>query len=346
MAKAEITTRILRDEEYPRWNQLVSSSPQGSIYSTPEYLTILCNATGGTFDVVGVFRGEELCAGIGLYRQASRFGTVISNRLLLYYNSIILPKSSTQYPSRETARTLEVLTALEEYLSRLHVARLRVHSRWPGMDARVFAERGWQVQPTYTYVVPLTDLDQLWERMDKNSRRLITRCETRDVRLTIDDDFDSFYRLHYQTHVRKGAPLYLPENRYREYFASLRSLGWCQLYHLRNADGQSLATQLVLTGNHSVSHTVCAGANPDSLDWGTTYYLRWRTFQELADAGYEANDLTDAALNPVTKFKSLLGGNLTMNLVISQPDRTRYRTGKTITRFLRRGANFLRRRLK
>ncbi len=345
MAKAPITTRILREDEYPRWNQLVWSSPQGSIYSTPEYLAILCTATNGRFEIVGVFRGDELCGGIGLYQQNSRFGAIISNRLLLYYNGIVLQELSTQYPSRETAQTLELLTALEKYLSRLGRARLRVHNRWPEMDARVFSASGWQVNPTYSYVVPLTDLDELWERLDKNSRRLIGRCEKRDVKLTIDDDFDSFYRLHHQTHVRKGAPLYLPEKEYREYFESLHTLTWCRLYHLRNNENQSLATQLALTGDHPVTHTVCAGADPDFLDWGTTCYLRWQAFKDLADAGYEANDLTDAALNPVTKFKSLLGGDLTMNLVVSRPDSRTHRWGTGATKFLRRGTRFLRRRL-
>ncbi len=76
-------------------------------------------------------------------------------------------------------------------------------------------------------------------------------------------------------------------------------------------DGRAAATQLVLLGDHPVTHSVCAGAEPEWQKLGTTPYLRWKVFEQLAELGYAADDLTDAALNPVTRFKSQLGAELT-----------------------------------
>ena len=42
------------------------------------------------------------------------------------------------------------------------------------------------------------------------------------------------------------------------------------------------------------------------------------SFESLAQAGYAANDLTDASLNPVTRFKSQLGGELRATLSVSK----------------------------
>ncbi len=340
-----MTTRYLAEQAYPAWNTMVSASAEGSIYSTPEYLEILCRAAGGRFTILGVFRAEQLVGGVALYFTRTPFGESISNRLLLYYNSIVLAKHDTRYPGQRTARELEILAGLERELSSLKCVRLRLHNRCPLTDVRPFLERGWSARPQYSYVVPLADLEILQQRVDKNFKRLIRRCEQKGVVLTEDDDFDSFFALHEQTHQRKGSPLYLPRESFKRYVDDLRSAGLGCLYHARLPDGRSVAAQLVLLGEHPVTHTVCAGAEPEFMKIGTTPFLRWRAFEELAKRGYQANDLTDAALNPVTRFKSQLGGDLRMHLVVSKPDRRLFAASQKMSRLFARGKSFLKRRL-
>ncbi|MFC1476268.1 GNAT family N-acetyltransferase [Candidatus Zixiibacteriota bacterium] len=343
--KGKLSARYLTEESYPRWNRLVAASPQGSIYSTPAYLDILCRAVGGRFKILGVFRADDLIGGVALYEAKSMFGTAVSNRLLLYYNSLVLAESRSRYPAQRTKQELEILSLLEQTLSRAGYARLRLHNRWPLCDLRPFLARGWDVRPAYSYLARLDDLETLHGRIDKNFRRLINRCGSEGVTVAADDDFDSFYRLHYQTHLRKGAPLYLPQEAFRRYVHDLQASRLCRLYHARLPDGRSTATQLVLLGEHPVTHTVCAGAEPEWQKLGTTPYLRWRVFEQLAELGYAGNDLTDAALNPVTRFKSQLGAELTMNMVISRPDQRIYKIGQDLTQFSRRLNSYIRRRI-
>lgn len=342
--KSTLTAQYLTEEMYGSWNRLLAGSPQGSIYSTPEYLDVLCAVAGGRFKILGVLRGDELVAGTALYEAPSMFGTAVSNRLLLYYNTLILAESTSRYPSQRAAQELEILSLLEQHLAATTYARLRLHNRWPLFDLRPFLATGWDVRPSYTYIAHFADLKALWECVDKNFRRLIRRCEAQEVTVTDDDDFDSFYRLHYQTHLRKGSPLYLPRAAFQSYIERLKALGLCRLYHARLADGRVAATQLVLLGNFPVTHSVCAGAEPEFQNLGTTPYLRWKVFENLAELGYRANDLTDAALNPVTRFKSQLGAELTMNLVLSRRDKRLYKISQDLSRFYHRAGSYLRRK--
>ena len=219
------------------------------------------------------------------------------------------------------------MQALEESLSALGYGRILLRNRSSISDLRAFLSRGWKAWPSYSFVVSIAELSSTWERIEQNLRRLIVRCEDRNISFTDDDDFDSFYKLHYVLHQRKGAPLYLPKNQFRRYFEGLKKQGLCRLYHARGQDGRSLATQLVLLGCHPVSHTVCAAAEAEFLNLGTTPFLRWKAFGAVAQLGYQANDLTDAALNTVTRFKSQLGGELEVNFVLTRPDTFRYRIG-------------------
>jgi hypothetical protein len=183
--------------------------------------------------------------------------------------------------------------------------------------------RGWRVRPGYTYVVRLGDMQQAWDRVEQNLRRLVNRCGRDGIRFTDDDDVDGFLLLHGAMSERKGTSRYLGDAEFRRYFATLREQNLCRLFQARLPDGRAISSQLVLLGNHPVSHSVAAAADPAFLNTGATAFLRWKVFETLSSLGYAANDLTDAALNPVTHFKSQLGGDLELCLVLENPEAPR-----------------------
>src|SRR5476649_289464 len=100
MVKPGLVASVLTEAEFPEWNDLVARSPEGSIYSTPEYLDVLCGAAGGTFRILATRKGGDLLGGIALYERRSRPGAYVSPRLLLYYNGIVLRPCDTKYPSQ------------------------------------------------------------------------------------------------------------------------------------------------------------------------------------------------------------------------------------------------------
>jgi hypothetical protein len=334
--KPEVTVRTLGESDYEAWNDLVAKAPEGSIYSTPEYLAALCEATGGRFRIVAAQKGDEIVGGVALYEESGRWGTVVSPRLLLYYNGPVLRSYETKYPSQRTSRHLEALEALADALGTEPYARLRLKSRAALTDLRVLQQRGWHAWPTYTYVVPLDDLKAQRERVEQNLRRLIDRCGRQGIGFTDDDDFESFFAMHLQLHERKGAPLYLPKPVFEQWFRRLKAAGLARLFQARLPDGRSIAAQITLLGPHPVAHTVCAGADFEYLNLGASAYLRWRSFEALAELGYRGNDLTDASLNPVTHFKSQLGGELQVAFEIQRDDAATLRAAEIAKRTLRR----------
>jgi hypothetical protein len=310
---------------------MLARSEQGSPYSMPEYLAALCGATGAIWRIVGVFLDEQLVGGVALYETRSRAGRVVGNRTLLYYNGLVLDLPPKKFHSDRTSQMQSVLAALEQHLSGMGYAHVLLHCDASVPDLRPFLAKGWQTLLSYTYVVPLTDLRAQWELVDQNLRRLIKRCEREGVTYREDADFDGLFQLHLQTHQRKGAPLYLPESAFRTYYERVRAQGLARLGHAV-FEGKVIASQLMLTGPGRIAHTVCAGADENYLRMGASAFLRWRSFESLAHAGYRANDLTDAALNPVTRFKSQLGGQLTATLSISSSNSLMYSLETTARR--------------
>ena len=329
-----LTVGTLSAEEFPDWDAFVGRSPDGCVYAQSEYLAALTAATAATFRVVAARRAGTLAGGIALYEtRAALHGSMAGPRLLLYYHGAILGPYEGAYPSQHTSRDLEIQSALVACVESLGYDRVILKSRSTVTDVRAYLARGWQAHPSYTYVVPLTDLRAQWQRVDGNLRRLIKRCtETDRLSFTEDDDFAAFFRLHSLTLGRRRVATYLPEAAFREFFARARAAGLARLQHARLPDGTAIASQLVLLGKNKVSHTACAGMDPEYARLGASAFLRWRGFEALAQLGYEANDLTDAALNSVTHFKSQLGGSLECAHVLTSPPSLRSRAGHALER--------------
>jgi hypothetical protein len=313
---AAITVQTLSEADYDDWEQLVAASPDGSIYATAAYLDALCAAAGGRFRILAVRRGEEIVGGLPLYERESKKGVFVSPRLLLYYLGPVLSRSESKYPSQQTSHTIATMGALADALPVLGFAKITLKGRHTVTDVRPFISRGWSCWPSFSYVVPLHDLPGQWKRVEQNLRRLVDRCAEQNIAHTDDDDFESFLRLHRLTMNHHEAALYLPDDSFRRWFATLHRSGLCRLFHARLPTGESIAAQIVLLGSHAISHTVCAAIDPEHRRLGAAAFLRWRTFEFLARQGKSGNDLTDASLNSVTHFKSQLGGDLVTNLVL------------------------------
>ena len=335
MADGEIRVSVLPPDEQAEWSAFVRDSPFGSPYSLSEYQDALAASLGGSVRTVVARRGTTMVGGISVLEQSAPVGRFVAPGLLRYYNGFVLRDYDTRYPSQRAARQNEIVTKLAEDLVHQGYGQLVIRSRNPLVDVRPLVSAGWTATPSYTYVVLLDDLEALWGRVDQNLRRLVERGKAGGLELVVGGSFDAFYDLHEATGERKDAPVYLPRDAFRRFYDTLSAQGLCELFHARAADGAIVASQLVLLG-HTVTHTVTAAADAARQNTGCNPFLRWSVFEWLAAGGYSANDLTDAMLAPVARFKSQLGGDLTLSFVTSRPSSATYTAQRAAQALVRR----------
>ncbi len=338
-----VSVAELTPDQRETWSTMLSDSIGSSIYAQPDYLDILCRATGGRYQLMGVWRGRELIGGLPAYRESHPAGERVTNRLLLYYHSIVLRQYASKYPSEVTSRHLAALSALQDWLQADSAADVILHNRHEIVDLRPFIVTGWEVRPSYSYLWECHNMTSSWEQIEQNQRRLIKRGDREQLRLVEDKNIEAFWRLHWETHRRKGAPLYLEEQPFRRYIDDIIRARLGHLWLATTADDHVVAGQLTLLGTSPIAHTVVAAADSDYLQSGATPWLRWQSLRRLHDLGYRGTDLTDAALNPVTRFKSQLGGRLVMNSVVRRPQSSAMRRYESRMRWRGRVAGLVRR---
>lgn len=321
----EYRSEIVRESGYDEWLKFVAASPEGTIYALPNYLAALGRADGGRYTLLGIRRGDELAGGVALYEKDTRSGPCVFPRPLLYYNGILLRRFDTRYPSERTSRYLKTIEVLEPTLRQRGYGLLTLASPASLNDVRPFQAAGWSVQPRYSYVVDIADTTALWERVEQNLRRLVKRCERDGISFHDDGDFDAFFRLHASIMDRRERGYYLAESAYKAFFNELKAASLCRLFEARDTAGRAIASQLVLLGPNPVCHVAAAATDQDFQRSGVSAFLRWKSFETLSALGYAGVDLTDAALNSVSHFKSQLGGELRTTLVLEAPKSLQYR---------------------
>jgi len=308
--------KYLDPSEFEQWDELVDESQQGSIYSKSYYLEALSRVYNADYRILAVFKNDELYGGMGVYFNKTRYGDRVHVPPLLYYNGLVLKDFPTKYPSISTKKQLEIIKAIIDELESGKYSSVDISNRHTLHDLRAFAWRGWKIWPRYTYVVPISDLNEQWDHVEQNIRRLINRCESENMSLVIDDDIETFFQLYKGTYQRKGLTPYLNKDRFLDMYHSLKKHDACQIYYVSLPDGRRIATQVVLMTKHPVTHTWMAGSDPEFLRTGASAFLRWKVFEDLNRRGYAFNDLTDASIESVAKFKSQFGGNLEQSFVV------------------------------
>jgi hypothetical protein len=272
---------------------------------------------------------------------------MIHLRPLLYYNGLVISDFESKYPSVTSSRQTEVVNAILNELEGGKYASAEMSSTYPFNDFRPFLARGWHLWPRYTYIVPIADLTKQWEHVEQNIRRLISRCEREGMRLELSEDADAFYNLNKNTYLRKGVTPYISQEKFSQLYRSLKGCDACQIYFALTPDGQRAAGQIVLFSKHPTTHTWMAGSDPNFLQSGASAFLRWKAFEDLNKRGYQYNDLTDAMIDKVAKFKSQFGGRLESSFVIYKEISSKLRLQNRIKNVLKKpmdivGARFKR----
>jgi hypothetical protein len=167
-----VTVRRLEIDD-ALWRRVVSSSPYATPFHHPDVVTSVAVAMGRETKGWGAWLEGELVGGIFVLHSPSARLTPVSAGA---YNGPLLRDFPTKFRSSNDRYSSEVVTALCEAIRSEHSPiELRMV---PGTaDVRALVAAGWQLRPSFTYLVDIADLGQAWEAIDTNRKRLIRRAQ-------------------------------------------------------------------------------------------------------------------------------------------------------------------------
>ena len=156
---AEIEVREVRSEEYRTWDELVTGSPQGTVFHLSDWAVTCASLSHKRPLLLGYYEDGCLTGGCLLY-VTTKFrviSTAASTAPMTPYGGYLLPESvSTKVREREI-RNRSIVQAISDEISKQGFASANIRNSPAFQDIRPLTWDGWTSSVYYTYELPLVE---------------------------------------------------------------------------------------------------------------------------------------------------------------------------------------------
>lgn len=280
------SVRLLRSEEYPLWDNLVSSALDTTVYHDRRWLKIISQVFNRHECFVGYFDEGNLLAGIPLtYKHAFGFALATRHTLLQYNQPLFQPDLSSE--DRHS-----ILRSMLKFLeSSFDVVSITTNS-----DDSSKMNSFWQMKDLVTHHIEITDDDIMYNRMDHDVRRHIQLARHAGLTFHNECDFHDLYRLVSASYDRHNLLPPICETESIALCESAFSSNIGQFYSLHDEYGNVISAAFILR-YRVTCYGVLLGTDLKWMNVGATQYLLWEICCALSQE------------KTITRF-DLCGGNL------------------------------------
>jgi len=299
-------TREIVDRE--RWDNLWKKSIGGRVYSSRVWLNTVSEIYGLELKLLGVFDGTELVGGVPLFIHRRR--VIIPP--LMPYNSVILKLPETKYPYKKIHKTHQILFSLIEFFeNHKRYSQINFTHTSDIKDIRPFVWKGWRVIPSYTYVLPIDNIEESRSKLSHNIRKNLKKSVRNGIRIEESQEFDIIFNLFKLTFSRRRRWAPIDYTKLRSIFMVLLREGMAKLFVAFTKDGIPVSARVIMFDkDFPIVHDWIAGADPKYFSTGATAYLLWYIIEWLSSQGFELFDLNGANVPSIAEFKRNFGGDL------------------------------------
>jgi hypothetical protein len=262
-------------------------------------------ALGGEARRTGVYKKDKLVAGLAALVQKRGLFTHLETPALTPHTGLLFAPLESKGPAKieaERQRTSELLIDhLQKNYDHLHLTHAPALS-----DMRPFSWADWQVSVRYTYRMDLSDLDALWQRVERRTRTAIRKAEKLGFRLLPTDDLDLFAELYNKIYARQQKAPPIAVSTTQRFVAAVLAAGLGRAFSATSSAGDTAAL-VVFVEQGDTAYAWVAGADPAFNSTGATSLLYWKYFEMSQQAHF---DFVGANIPSIAFFKRGLGGDL------------------------------------
>ena len=322
------TTRILAESELAVWDELVSKSPQGTLFDRSVWLRLISRVTGSGFRVAVCFEGERPVGGCALYLKRSAPRKMVSPPPLAQYSGIVLDAPATVENGVQTERrNASIINSLAE-LAESECASIRLIHHPSLYDVRPLVWRGWRAAPKYTYIVDLGDVRKMEAALDAAFLNRVAKARGSGIEVHESKDLVLFYSLWQRMLDVPESKMPLSREAFTAIFSELHSHGSCTMRLASMKEGTPVAGRVVLMDKDTAYDWVAA-QDPSYPDTGATELLAYASLNALSGM-VSRYDLCGADVPGAASFKSALGGRLAVHFMTEKACSTSARVSDSV----------------
>ena len=290
---------------FSKWDELVAASPQGTIFHTSDWLTIMNESSNGKLNIF-------LC-----YDNASAIPKVVGGCALTVKRKLFFKVATDSFNrtpyggvllGSQSPNIQEIITSLILRLQKnFNIVKL-VHSPLFS-DIRPFTWNGWRCDVRYTYVLDLKgDLEQ---NMSKRARNTISKAVRNSIVIRKVDalenaDIESYWTLESETFKRQGVKQTMSLDGLEKILRQLYDKEKGALWFAETPSGELIAAEIVVYDN-KIAHRWSAASCSKFQNSGAVSLLLYEIAKDLKNRlGYEQFNLMAANTQCLASFVSSL----------------------------------------
>jgi lipid II:glycine glycyltransferase (peptidoglycan interpeptide bridge formation enzyme) len=302
----DLSIRTLDESEYPVWDSFVASSPQGTIFNTSLWASIIREVFGIQHTIYGVLDGSQLVGGISLFHKKKAGLSVATQVPLTPYNGILFHPPEGEKSQKTSTERQEIMRVLLERLEKeFKFVDLVLH---PSVyDMRPFVWRHWQTLPQYTHVNSLTDLTHTWTLLSSSLRRKISRAEEKQIKVVEKDDPALLLKFQEMSYAKAHLKPVLSIPVFQQYCENVKRAGLLRIFSAVDLEANVHAERAVIV-HKDQAYDWIAGTNFQIEDEHGNQLLVWEILKRLSGEGVQTFDFLGANTLSITEFKRAFGG--------------------------------------
>jgi hypothetical protein len=206
-----LTLKILEIANEKVWDDLVYSSPHGTIFHTISWLKLASVQSNAELHPIMLYKGTQLVAVYPIFIQKQ--GTIKvalsppSRSYMLYLGPVIADYDTLKQDKKESTY-IQIQEEVDKYIFETQGCRYARIRSSPGIyDSRPLSWSGYTVNPFYTYRIDLTKgIDYVWEQFDRKLRVEINKAVRDGVTIRTGDveDLGFIYDSLYKRYEEQG----------------------------------------------------------------------------------------------------------------------------------------------
>jgi len=303
------------EKDRERWDELIESSPQATVFHQFDWLKIMQKHTNTQLILLGGLDQGEAFALIpffyeekfgGLYRKLTSppYPTGVP------YLGPVFPHSEKWGASRWESRIVDFQRSLDGYIYeniKPHSTAISTSTEFG--DVRPFLWSGYNVLPRYTYIGDISSPTLAWNRFNSSTRRSIRKAENALLSTEEGDQKDYITLIDSLSfrYEEQDKEFDLPKDYLIDVY-NMFSPSQLKVFVCR-CKGEIVGGQVALVHNDTVSFWL-GGVRPKIEKINVNAFVCWKIIQWASEHQIKYFDLFGANTPSISSFKSQFGFDL------------------------------------
>jgi len=300
---SDLSIREIGRDEHKLWDELVASSPQGTIFHKSFWLNANSELFNQKLRIIGCFEGDSLLGGCSFFVRTSRGAfkmATASCTMTPYGGFVISPFSNGGKKSQgQWIRYDEVMRSLCNALSAEHFDYIQLVNSPGFTDIRPLTWGGWSDLVYYTYSLDLASHDDA--NASKSVKYNLRKANANNIAIKQVLDASLFYKLFSMTFERQNIKPPVQETYFKKMFDLLRDQGSCEMWVAETPEGEKACAYNIVWDNKR-AYSWIAATNTDLRLVGANVMLDWEIFKHLKENGFKEYNMFRGNLPQLTTY--------------------------------------------